>query len=190
MNLQGQYRFHKCPPPAPVLSQIDPVHSPTSHFLNNHFNITGSSKCSLSLRNPTMMWCLNFKTRQRQELPVQQHSVISTSRPSSYKLIANHDFFCFIKHKCPEIWNTGVSPFQDERAIPSTSTPAISSLGATWLISVFNRSRASQCYIYGGQSDRWKSFSSEYFGCCPYQYHSTSASITMCHQKEEAWHLS
>ena len=80
-------RTHKCPLPASSLSQIDPVHSPTSHFLKNQINIilpftTGSPKCSPTLRNRRKMCRLNFKLRQ----PAHRYNVISTRRPPSYKL--------------------------------------------------------------------------------------------------------
>ena len=51
------YRTQKCPPPVPILIQLDPDHTSTSHFLKIHFNIIPSStpestKWSLSLRFP------------------------------------------------------------------------------------------------------------------------------------------
>jgi hypothetical protein len=45
-NLMVYYRSHRCPPPVPVLSQFDPVHTPTSHLLKYHLRL-GLPNCLL-----------------------------------------------------------------------------------------------------------------------------------------------
>jgi hypothetical protein len=56
-NPKVHFRIYKCQPPVLILSQLDPVRTPTSHFLKIHLNVIlklapGSPQWSLSLKFP------------------------------------------------------------------------------------------------------------------------------------------
>jgi hypothetical protein len=68
-NPKVHYRIQKCPPPIPILSQLDPVHTPTSHFMKIHLNII-TQCCILTVNG--LCFCLKLPSLNLQCTVVQE----------------------------------------------------------------------------------------------------------------------
>jgi len=78
-NPEFHHRTHKCPPPVPILSQLHPVPTTPSHFLQTHLNIilpstSGSPKWPLSLRFPHQNPVHTSPLRHTRHMPRPSHS--------------------------------------------------------------------------------------------------------------------
>ena len=97
------YHIQKCPPPVPILSQLDPVHTPTSHFLKIHPNIIlpstpGSSKWYFPLSFSHKIPLYAYPIPHKRYMPRQSLSsrfITQTVLGGQYRSLSSLFFFFF-----------------------------------------------------------------------------------------------
>jgi hypothetical protein len=150
MDPKFHYSIHKCPPPVPILSQFDPVHTPTSHFLNLHLIIINpptsrSNKWSLSLRFPQPSPEYTSPPYVLHAQPISFFSIWSPEQfrlgPTNKKFYMNAFLTALMFAACPTIiiFSTWISSSQPEYLICSVrdwSNNNVDIRSGTWISGV------------------------------------------------------
>jgi len=65
------YRIHKCLPPVPILSQLDPIHTPTLHFVKIHAREIMSGNKFITSKNVVFFVFLHRPKKLAQNIMIQ-----------------------------------------------------------------------------------------------------------------------